>query len=65
MASAKTGTLIATGRVIGVEGKVATCVGEVRRDDGTICATGSGSFMYLHGSEQPDGVPQEMRGKSL
>ncbi len=65
MASAKSGTLTATGRVIGVEGRVATCVGEVRRDDGTLCATGTGSFMYLHGSEQPDGVPQEMRGRPL
>ncbi len=62
MASAKRGVLTASGRVLGVEGKVATCAGEVRLDDGTLCATGTGSFMYLHGSEQPDGVPLAPRG---
>ena len=65
MASAKRGVLTASARVIGVEGRVATCEGEVRLDDGTLCATGSGSFLYLHGSEQPDGVPAEMRKRKL
>lgn len=61
MAPAKRGVLTASARVIEVEGRVATCAGEVRLDDGTLCATGSGSFMYLHGSEKPEGVPMEMR----
>ena len=65
LSSARTGILTAKGRVVGVEGKVATCAGEVWLDDGTLCATGQGSFMYLRGSELPDGVPQEMRGKKL
>lgn len=63
MASAKRGLLTATGRVVGVEGRVATCAGEVRLDDGTLCATGQASFMYLHGSELIDGVPAAMRGQ--
>ena len=61
MASAKQGILTAKGRVIGVEGRIATCAGEVVLDDGTVCATGSATFMYLHGSEQPDGIPAETR----
>ena len=65
LSSARRGVLTAKGRVIGVEGKVATCAGEVWLDDGTLCATGQGSFMYLHGSEQPDGVSVEMRGRKL
>lgn len=65
MAPARRGVLTALARVIEVEGRIATCEGEVRLDDGTLCATGTGSFMYLHGSEQPDGVPMEMRKKKL
>lgn len=63
MAPAKRGVLTAKARVIGVEGRIATCEGEVLLDDGTLCATGTGSFMYLHGSETADGVPMEMRKK--
>ena len=61
LSSARKGVLTAKGTVIGVEGRVATCAGEVRLDDGTLCATGQGSFMYLQGSEAPDGVPVSMR----
>ena len=65
IAPARRGVLTAFGDVIGVEGRVAACVGEVHLDDGTLCATGQASFMYLHGSEQPNGVPQSMRGQKL
>ena len=65
MKPARRGILTAKGRVLGVEGKVATCAGEIWLDDGTLCATGQGSFIYLHGSEQPDGVPVEMRQHKL
>lgn len=65
MAPARRGVLQAAGRVIAVEGRVAVCEGEVRLDDGTLCATGSASFMYLHGSERPEGVPVEMRKRKL
>lgn len=65
LASAKRGMLTASARLIAVEGRVATCACEVRLDDGTLCATGHGSFMYLHGSEAPDGIPAAMRKKPV
>jgi uncharacterized protein (TIGR00369 family) len=65
LAPAKSGVLTAKGRVLGVEGRVATCRGEVWLDDGThagtLCATGVASFMYKPGSEAPDGVPMAAR----
>ncbi len=65
LAPAKAGVLTAKGRVLGVEGRVATCAGEVWLDDGTdvgtLCATGQASFMYKPGSEAPDGVPLAAR----
>ena len=36
LSSARSGVLTARGRVIGVEGKIATCAGEVTLDDGTL-----------------------------
>ena len=65
LASARTGVLTAKGRVLGVEGRVATCSGEVWLGDGTLCARGVASFMYLPGSEQPDGVPISDRKRGL
>jgi uncharacterized protein (TIGR00369 family) len=61
MAPARTGVLTAIGRVLGVEGRVASCSGEVYSDDGTLCARGQASFLYKPGSEQPDGVPDSAR----
>ena len=61
LAAAKSGVLTASGRVLHVEGRVATCAGEVRLDDGTLCATGRASFMYKPGSELPEGVPNSAR----
>jgi uncharacterized protein (TIGR00369 family) len=65
LAPAKAGMLTAKGRVLGVEGRVATCAGEVWLDHGTqnatLCATGQASFMYKSGSEAPDGVPMSVR----
>ncbi len=65
LAPAKSGMLTAKGRVLGVEGRVATCAGEVWLDDGTLCATGQASFMYKPGSEAPDGVPMAVRKMGL
>lgn len=73
LAPAKSGVLTAKGRVLGVEGRVATCAGEVWLDDGagnathnpTLCATGVASFMYKPGSEAPDGVPMSVRKLGL
>jgi len=59
LAQAKDGRLIARGRVVGVSGRIATVSGEVVDEGGQICCTGQGSFMYLPGSEHPDGVPRK------
>ena len=64
LSAARRGTLTAKGRVIAVEGKVATCEGEIVLDDGTLCATGTASFLYLLGSEAPDGIPEAMRKRA-
>lgn len=58
LAPAKTRTLVGRGRVVAVSGRIATVSGEVLDGDGTICVSGQGSFMYLPGSEHPDGVPR-------
>lgn len=58
LAPAKTGTLVGRGRVVAVLGRIATVSGEVVDSDGTVCVSGQGSFMYLPGSEHPDGVPR-------
>jgi uncharacterized protein (TIGR00369 family) len=55
---AKGGVLTAIGRVEGVEGRMATGSGEVRDEDGALCAVGQATFMYFAGSERPEGVPR-------
>lgn len=59
LAPAKSGILVARGRVVGVSGRIATVQGEVVDHDGNLCCTGQGSFMYLPGSENPDGLPRK------
>jgi uncharacterized protein (TIGR00369 family) len=56
LAPAKAGLIMARGRVIGVEGRVATVTGDVVLPDGTLCARGQASFYYMAGSEKPEGV---------
>lgn len=58
LAQAKAGTLTARGRVVGVAGRIATVSGEVVDASGAVCASGQGSFMYMPGSEHPDGIPR-------
>lgn len=58
LSGAKEGKLVARGRVLGVEGRIATVVGDVVAQDGTVCARGQATFMYLTGSEKPEGVPK-------
>ena len=50
--------LTAVGHVEAVEGRVATAVGEVRDEHGNLCAAGQANFLYLPGSERPEGVPK-------
>jgi uncharacterized protein (TIGR00369 family) len=61
LSGAQHGRLTAYGRVLGVEGRIATAAGEVVLDDGTVCARGQASFLYLSGSEKPEGVPKPKR----
>jgi uncharacterized protein (TIGR00369 family) len=58
LSGAKSGTLMAIGRLIHIEGRVATCTGEIRDSNGTLFVRGQASFMYLPGNEKPEGVPR-------
>ena len=64
LASASAGTLIAVGRIDGIEGRVVTASGEVRDETGKLIAVGQGSFLYFPGSERPEGVPKRMLQQS-
>lgn len=55
---AKTGILIATGRIDSVQGRLATGTGEVRDEAGELCAVAQASFLYFPGSERLEGVPR-------
>jgi uncharacterized protein (TIGR00369 family) len=61
LAPAKAGLLVAKAWVLDVTGRVATCRGEIWVNETTLCATGQSSFMYMPGSEAPDGVPMSAR----
>lgn len=56
--SVKSGTLVARGRVEGIEGRLATCTADVRDDTGALLAIAQGSFLYFPGCERPEGVPR-------
>ena len=53
---ARFGVLTATGRIDGLQGRLVTGTGEVRDEAGDLCAVAQGSFLYLPGSERPEGV---------
>ena len=53
---ARSGVLTATGRIDGLQGRLATGTGEVRDEAGDLCAAAQGSFLYLPGSERSEGV---------
>jgi uncharacterized protein (TIGR00369 family) len=57
VASAKSGVIVARGRITGQDGRAVTLTGEVVDADGTLCAVGQASFLYMPGSEHRDGVP--------
>ncbi len=56
--AAKAGVLTATGRIDGVQGRLATGTGEVRDGAGEVCAVAQASFLYFPGSERLEGVPR-------
>lgn len=43
--------------LVDVEGQIATCKAEITDSQGTLCNVAQGSFLYLPGSEQLNGVP--------
>jgi len=55
---AKAGILTATGRIDGVQARLATGTGEVRDEAGELCAVAQASFLYFPGSERLEGVPR-------
>lgn len=57
--SVKEGRLIASARVNGIDGRLATCTGEVRDEAGNLLAAAQGSFLYFPGSEKPEGLPRK------
>ena len=57
LAPAAGGWLRATATLVDVEGRIATCRAEIVDAEGTLCNVAQGSFMYLAGSENPEGVP--------
>jgi uncharacterized protein (TIGR00369 family) len=59
--SATAGRLIAIARLEHVEGRTATLSGEVVDEEGTVCAVGQASFLYLPGSEKLEGVPRKAK----
>jgi len=56
---ARGGCLVASAKVDGIEGRLATCSGEVRDEAGNLLALGQGSFLYFPGSEHPEGLPRK------
>lgn len=60
--SAKAGRLVACARVQGIAGRLATCTGEVRDEEGNLLASAQGSFLYFPGSEKPEGLPRPSPG---
>jgi len=59
LASARSGSLKAIGRLDGIEGRIATASGEVRDETGRLLAVGQASFLYAPGSERIEGVARK------
>ncbi len=59
---AKEGVLRACAKVDGVDGRLATCSGEIRDETGALLAVAQGSFLYFPGSENPEGQPRRKPG---
>ncbi|MDX2204324.1 MAG: PaaI family thioesterase [Hyphomicrobiaceae bacterium] len=56
------GVLRASAKVDAVDGRLATCTGEVRDAAGNLLAVAQGSFLYFPGSERPEGQPRRKHG---
>jgi uncharacterized protein (TIGR00369 family) len=59
LGQASKGTLRTVARVTGGGRKIFFVACEVTAEDGTLIATGTGTFRYRTGSEDPNGVPRE------
>jgi uncharacterized protein (TIGR00369 family) len=62
LAVAQGDRLLARAKTVATTGRIVTLTGEVVDAEGTVCVTGQGSYMYLPGSERPDGVPRRKPG---
>jgi len=51
--------ITAVTRLVSNANRVAVCQGEILDADGTVCATGQGTFLYRPGSELAEGVPSD------
>lgn len=58
------GRITAVARLIGIENRIGTCVGEVFDESGGLIAAGQGSFRYFPGSERVEGVPRRPRDEA-
>ena len=56
LATARSGPLVAVGRLEAIRDRVGTLTAEVRDDAGTVFAVGQASFRYERGSERTEGV---------
>lgn len=56
--SVRQGTLRAVGRVRGGGRKTVGCTGELFDDEGNLVAIAQGSYRYLMGTENPEGIPR-------
>ena len=56
--------VIARGRVVSIDNRVATCAAEVVGSDGRLIALGQASFRYATGSDRVEGVPRRTGGSN-
>ncbi len=56
LTSARSGRLIARGRIESQNGRMVAVTGDVMDETGTLCAVGQATFMYLPGNETRNGV---------
>jgi len=58
LAPAKGGWIRVSATLVDIEGQIATCKARIVDAEGTLCNVAQGSFMYMPGSEKPEGVPK-------
>lgn len=59
VAAADTPLIRAAARLESVANRIAVCRGEVLDSNGEICLTGQGSYRYVKGGENVEGIPRD------